>query len=150
VNGEDKTKEQLIEELGKMRQQLTELEALGTERMHLEEVLRESEDKYRSLVKNIPDVTWTIDSRGNTTFISPNVEIVYGYTPEEIYKEGERLWFERIHPDDVEKVKEAYKTLFEKGMQFKKKGVSSIFGPIITLFNYFNESKIELTPFFDI
>jgi hypothetical protein len=28
-----------------------------------------------------------------------------------------------------------------------KNGVSSIFGPIITLFNYFNESKIELTPF---
>jgi hypothetical protein len=30
-----------------------------------------------------------------------------------------------------------------------KNGVSSIFGPIITLFNYFNESKIELTPFFE-
>ncbi len=29
----------------------------------------------------------------------------------------------------------------------KENGVSSIFGPIITLFNYFNESKIELTPF---
>jgi hypothetical protein len=26
-------------------------------------------------------------------------------------------------------------------------GVSSIFGPITILFNYFNESKIELTPF---
>jgi len=30
-----------------------------------------------------------------------------------------------------------------------KNGVSSIFGRIITLFNYFNESKIELTPFFE-
>ena len=29
-----------------------------------------------------------------------------------------------------------------------KNGVSSIFGPVTTLFNYFNESKIELTPFF--
>jgi hypothetical protein len=28
-----------------------------------------------------------------------------------------------------------------------KNGVSSIFGPITILFNYFNESKIELTPF---
>jgi len=27
-------------------------------------------------------------------------------------------------------------------------GVSSIFGSITTLFNYFNKSKIELTPFF--
>jgi len=31
---------------------------------------------------------------------------------------------------------------------YTKNGVSSIFGPITTLFNYFNESKIELTPFF--
>jgi len=30
----------------------------------------------------------------------------------------------------------------------QKNGVSSIFGPSTTLFNYFNESKIELTPFF--
>jgi len=30
----------------------------------------------------------------------------------------------------------------------QKNGVSSIFGPITTLFNYFNKSKIELTPFF--
>jgi hypothetical protein len=30
----------------------------------------------------------------------------------------------------------------------KKNGVNSIFGPITTLFNYFSEPKIELTPFF--
>jgi hypothetical protein len=29
----------------------------------------------------------------------------------------------------------------------RENGVSSIFGPITILFNYFNESKIELTPF---
>jgi len=29
----------------------------------------------------------------------------------------------------------------------KENGVSSIFGPITTLFSYFNKSKIELTPF---
>jgi len=29
----------------------------------------------------------------------------------------------------------------------EENGVSSIFGPITTLFNYFNESKIELTLF---
>ena len=76
------------------------------------------EQKYRSLITNIPHVEWTTDCGGNTTFISPNVEKVCGYSPEEIYKQGDRRWFGRIHPDDVEKAKEAYKALFEKGTQF--------------------------------
>jgi len=89
-----------------------------TEHKKMEEALRKSERKYRSLVESIPDVTWTTDCEGNTTFISPNVEKVYGYNPEEIYKAGYSLWFGRIHPDDVEKVKEAYRELFEKLTRF--------------------------------
>ncbi len=58
-------------------------------------------ERCRSLMANIPDVVWTTDSEGNTIFISPNVERVYGYTPQEIYRAGDELWLERIHPDDV-------------------------------------------------
>jgi PAS domain S-box-containing protein len=84
------------------------------ERRRTEMSLRKSEDKYRSLISNIPDVTWTSDNHGNTTFISHNVEQVYGYTTEEIYKAGSSLWFGRIHPDDVERVKRSYQEVFEK------------------------------------
>jgi PAS domain S-box-containing protein len=78
-----------------------------------EETLRRSEEKFRTLVTNIPDVTWTSDSEGNTTFISSNIKEIYGYNPEEIYKRGAELWFERIHPDDVENVRGAFGALFE-------------------------------------
>lgn len=48
-------------------------------------------------------------------FISPNIEKVYGYSPEEIYKVGYELWFGRIHHDDVDRVKELFERLFTEG-----------------------------------
>jgi len=80
-----------------------------------EKELETSKEKYHTLITNIPDVTWTSDSKGNTTFISPNVADIYGYTPEEIHSAGDSLWFGRIHPDDVDNVKEAFNAFFEKG-----------------------------------
>ncbi len=115
---EKETNAQLRKGLKQLRRRVAELEQAETERKQAEKALSQSEKKYRSLVSNIPDVTWTTDCEGNSTFISPNVETVYGYTPEEIYKQGYRLWFGRIHPDDIKNVKEAYKELFEKGTRF--------------------------------
>jgi len=88
-----------------------------TERKRAEEALRESEEKYRALISNIPDVAWTTSADGDTTFVAPNVAQVYGYTPEEIYEAGPDLWFGRIHPDDVETVSTAFRRLFEAGIQ---------------------------------
>ncbi|HJW87492.1 MAG TPA: PAS domain S-box protein [Candidatus Brocadiaceae bacterium] len=73
----------------------------------------ENEEKYRLLVESIPDVVWTLDQKGNTVFISPMVEEVCGYTPEEIYTAGNRFWHERIHSEDIEKVKSACESLFK-------------------------------------
>jgi len=90
----------------------------SSERKQAEGVLKAPEEKYRSLVQNIPDVVWTTEINGKTIFISPNVKEIYGYTSEEIYKGGDSAWFDRIHPDDVEKVKGAFISLFEKGELF--------------------------------
>jgi PAS domain S-box-containing protein len=84
-----------------------------TERRQDEEKLKSSEEKFRTLIRNIPDVTWTTDREGNTSFISDNILKIYGYSPERIYANPKELWFERIHPDDVENVKRAFVLLFE-------------------------------------
>jgi PAS domain S-box-containing protein len=108
-----------ITERKKMEDELkrysTQLEQLVAERTG---ALQESEKKYRSLVENIPDVTWTTDRNGRTTFISPKVSRVEGYTPEEIYAGGDSLWFKRVHPDDVRRMREAFDSLFISGKMY--------------------------------
>jgi len=81
----------------------------------VEKTLRESEAKYRSLVSHIPDVIWTTDKDMRIVFVSQNVEAISGYTPDEEYEMGQwSSWFDRVHPDDFERVETVYKALIEK------------------------------------
>jgi two-component system sensor histidine kinase UhpB len=89
-----------------------------TERKQAEEALRESERRYRLLVENTTTVAWITGRDGKTIFVSPNVERVYGYTPGEIMKAGEALWFGRVHPEDRDRVKGGFESLFSKQEQF--------------------------------
>jgi len=89
-----------------------ELSRYIAERERAQAALRESEEKYRLLVENIPDVAWTADQQGKCLFISSNFERVCGYTPEEIYGEGGSRWAKQIHPDDLARVCASYALLF--------------------------------------
>jgi len=53
------------------------------ERLHTEEVLRESERLYRLLADNVNDNIWTMDMEMNFTYISPAVTRMRGYSVEE-------------------------------------------------------------------
>jgi two-component system, cell cycle sensor histidine kinase and response regulator CckA len=89
-----------------------------TERKRAEEALRASEANYRTLVSHTPAVLWTTDQNGHTSFISSNVEQVYGYTAREIIASGDNLWFGRIHSEDMASVKAAYAAMIERGKPF--------------------------------
>ena len=83
-----------------------------TDRLRAEEALRQSEEKYRSIVMNIPDVVWTVDSRGRFVFISPNIERFNGYTAEDHYQAGMEFFYQTVHPDEVQAIKESVEAAF--------------------------------------
>lgn len=66
--------------------------------------LSQSEARYRALVETIPAVTYTaaLDEASTTLYVSPQIETLIGYTPQE-YREAD-TWRKRLHPDDRDRV----------------------------------------------
>ncbi len=74
--------------------------------------LSQAENRYRTLVEHMPAVTYTerVDEDSSTIYVSPQAEEVFGYSPEE-WISNPRLWTDRLHPEDRERVlAEHYRT----------------------------------------
>jgi PAS domain S-box-containing protein len=84
MNDENKTREQLIDELAEMCQRITGLEALDTQREQAEEELRSSEQRLRILFEFAPDAYYLSDLRGNFTDGNKAAEEMIGYQKEEM------------------------------------------------------------------
>jgi PAS domain S-box-containing protein len=79
-----------------------------TERKRMEEELRRNEERYRLMADNIRDLIWTMDLKMNLTYVSPSMQTMYGYSPEE----AQGIRFEKmLHPDSAGKVLELYKII---------------------------------------
>ncbi|MCK5561724.1 MAG: PAS domain S-box protein, partial [Thermoplasmata archaeon] len=83
-----------------------------TDRKLVEEALRESEEKYRTLMDNISDIVVEIDSQGHLTYVSPQIYDVFGFKPDEVV--GKNM-YEFIHPDDLEKTIEVTEEAIQGG-----------------------------------
>ncbi|MGB2783091.1 MAG: PAS domain S-box protein [Atribacterota bacterium] len=101
----EKTKEQIINELAKLRQQITELKESESKRKKTEEDLKESQQEFASLFKNSPEALVYTDEKGNILDINSNFIALFGYTLDEI--KGRNIDDGMITPPD--KMKEAKK-----------------------------------------
>jgi PAS domain S-box-containing protein len=80
----------------------------------------ESESRYKSLLENIPTITY-INSPGMdsfTQYVSPQVEKLLGYSQEEFTKD-KTMWMKILHPDDREQVLAENARTVQSGQAFQ-------------------------------
>ena len=72
-----------------------------TERKQAEQALRESQERFRSVLENSLDIAYRHDLRRDCyDYISPVVEQVLGYSANEMNGMPPKVLTQRIHPDD--------------------------------------------------
>jgi len=84
MKGKEKTKEQLMDELVKLRQQISKLQKSEIKHRQIEETLGENEEKYRILVELAADGVLIETVEGRILECNTAGAKIYGYTKEEM------------------------------------------------------------------
>lgn len=80
-----------------------------TKRKETQAALVESDEKFRELTRNIPQVFWITDAaQRSTIYASPAYETISGRSLSELESEP-RSWLKTVHAEDRERVKSARK-----------------------------------------
>ena len=80
--------------------------------------LEQSEDKFRRILANQPDVAWTAGQDGRFLYVGPKIEKLLGYTQQEVRAGGLELLIQRVHAADRAPLLAALGALFAGNAPF--------------------------------
>lgn len=124
VKYENKTRDDLVAEIESLRAELATLRSekqkghreAQREAVGADEVLRQSEQRYRSLVEATSDWVWAVDRNGRYTYASPKVKDLLGYEPKEVLG---REPFDLMPPEESKRVRQLFEAIASSGQPIK-------------------------------
>ncbi len=87
-----------------------------TERRRVDEALRESEERYRTILDNIEDLYYEVDLAGNFVFFNDACESLFGYKKEDMIGMNHR---EVEDPETAKKVYQQFNRVYTTGIPEK-------------------------------
>ena len=109
----------------------------------IEEELKESEERFRSLAEALPQLVWVTDEKGQSEFTSKRWEDFTG-----VKHAGLKVWEAIVHPDDIENINKAWLhsltsgDLYKTEVRLKSKTGGYIWHAVVGEPVYDNENKI--------
>jgi len=89
-----------------------------TERKRMEDLLRKSEERYRSVFEAAVNLIVSVDREGTIIDCNTRSQEILGYAPKEVIG---RSLLEFIHPDDREKAQVSLDEVLSKGFDYHKR-----------------------------
>jgi PAS domain S-box-containing protein len=105
-----------------------------TERKRAEELVRESEERYKNLVELTTDIIYIADRDGNQTYMNDAAYKILGFDPADVIG---KPWTMLVHPDDREKSHRKFLDMIEQGFEvfnFESRQVTKN-GKILNMFH---------------
>ena len=87
-----------------------------TEREKMEEALRESEEKYRTIIENMEEGYHEVDIKGNFTFFNDSTCKILGYNRDELLGMNNRQYTDE---NNIRRVYQIYNSVFRTGKPVK-------------------------------
>jgi PAS domain S-box-containing protein len=109
----EKTKDQLIKE---QSQRISNLEAFEIERKAIATELKGTRQRLQYLLAVSPAIIYSTKASGDyaCTFVTENLRAIMGYTPQEMTTDP-KGWPDHLHPDDAPRVFDEMLPLIERG-----------------------------------
>ncbi len=112
------------------------------------EKLRKSEGKYRLLAENLNDIITVVNDKGQVEYINEEAHTkVMGYSHNDLMYQSV---FDLIHPDDKEKIIQAFKKVFKEGEGFTEAKIIECNSKAFQISGYNSKEECLRTPVVDL